>query len=47
LWKDEKALAFLRSFVIDEMFICIENVTNALNEWKTFNKIFDTQSESK
>ena len=29
------------------MFVHIENETDACNAWKTFNKMYDTQLESK
>jgi hypothetical protein len=45
--KDEKALALLKSFVTDEMFVHIENAIDAWNAWKIFKNMFDTQPESK
>jgi hypothetical protein len=41
--KDEKTLALLRSSVTNEMFVHIENVTNAWNTWKLFKNMFYTK----
>ena len=45
--KDENAHVLLKYSIINEMFVHIENETDACNAWKTFNKMYDTQLESK
>ena len=40
--KDEKALALLRSYVIEHMFVHIENLKDAWSYWNLLKKIFDT-----
>jgi hypothetical protein len=44
--KDEKALAFLCSFVTEHMFVHIENSKDAWSTWNLFKKIFDTHVAS-
>jgi hypothetical protein len=47
MWKlkDKKALTLLISFVTNEMFVHIENATDAWNAWKIFKNVFNTQLE--
>jgi hypothetical protein len=45
--KDEKYLALIKSFVNEEMFVHIENTSDAWSAWKTFKDLFDTQPETK
>ena len=45
--KNAKALALIKSFVNDEMYVHIENATDAWSALKTFKDLFDTQPESK
>jgi hypothetical protein len=40
--KDEKALALLRSFVTEHMFVHIENSKDAWSSWNLLKRIFDT-----
>jgi hypothetical protein len=44
--RDEKALAFLQSFVNEHMFVHIKSSTNAWSTWNPFCKIFDTPTTS-
>jgi uncharacterized protein YbcC (UPF0753/DUF2309 family) len=44
--KDEKALALLRSSVIEHMFVHIENSKDAWSSWNLLKKIFDTHVAS-
>jgi hypothetical protein len=41
-----KALAFLRSSVVEHLFVHIENSTSAWSAWNQFRKIFDTPPAS-
>ena len=45
--KNAKALALIKSSVNDEMYVHIENATDAWSALKTFKDLFDTQPESK
>jgi hypothetical protein len=45
--KNAKALALIKSSVNDEMYVHIENTTDAWSALKVFKDLFDTQPESK
>lgn len=45
--KNAKALALIKSSVNDEMYVHIENATDAWTALKTFKDLFDTQPKSK
>eukprot|EP00253_Pinus_taeda_P034497 PITA_34497 len=45
--KNAKALALIKSSVNDEMYVHIENATDAWSALKNFKDLFDTQPESK
>ena len=45
--KNAKALALIKSSVNDEMYVHIENATDAWSTLKIFKDLFDTQPESK
>lgn len=45
--RNAKALAIIKSSVNDEMYVHIENATDAWTALKTFKYLFDTQPESK
>ena len=43
--KNARALALIKSSVNDEMYVHIENATDAWSTLKTFKDLFDTQPE--
>ena len=45
--KNAKELALIKSFVNDEMYVHIKNVTYVWSVLRTFKEFFDTQPESK
>jgi hypothetical protein len=45
--KNAKALALIKSSVNDEMYVHIENITDAWSALKNFKDLFDTQPELK
>eukprot|EP00253_Pinus_taeda_P021465 PITA_21465 len=45
--KNAKALALIKSYVNDEIYVHIENATDAWSALKTFKDLFDTHPESK
>jgi hypothetical protein len=45
--KNAKALTLIKSSVNDEMYVHIENTTDAWSALKVFKDLFDTQPESK
>ena len=45
--KDEKALALIHSTVSDDIYVHIENSSDAWSAWKTLKDLFDSQSEAK
>jgi len=45
--KDGKALALIKSSVNEEIYVHIENASDAWSAWKTFKYLFGTQLETK